>query len=238
MNIDDAGVNVEQALKFVMTYRMNKPRFEWEATAYSNLIFNYIYLRPSGVTQDLRGAGLFFRYSQTDALFLGADAAATWKPAPRWKVMPKVTYLRASDYRNKDYLVFVPSNRAELAVRYEMPKANNKSDFYFESSLRYVAKQTRAPRVITPAELKDAIENGNDLFSEDPSNFDFMAAPDGYMLWNLAWGYSMPVRGGRCDLRASAENLLNTKYREYTNRLKYFADDIGSNYSLSLKYIF
>jgi iron complex outermembrane receptor protein len=238
MNIDDAGVNVEQALKFVATYRMAKTRFEWEATAYSNLIFNYIYLKPSGITQDLRGAGMFFRYTQTDALFLGADATATWKPAPRWRVMPKVTYLRASDYRNKDYLVFIPSNRAELAVRYESPKASGKPDFYAESSFKYVARQTRAPRVITPAELKEALENDVDFFEEDPSNFDFMAAPDGYLLWNVALGYSIPSARGRYDFRASAENVLNSQYREYTNRLKYFADDIGSNYSLSVKYIF
>jgi iron complex outermembrane recepter protein len=238
LTLQEKAVNVEQALKFVASYRLAKPRFEWEMTAYSNLIFNYIYLKPTGITRDLRGAGLYFRYTQTDALFLGADLAATWKPAPRWRVMPKVTYLRASDYRNKDYLVFVPSNRAEIAVRYELPKAAAKRDFYAETSLRFVAMQARAPRVITPAEMKEAIDSDINLFEEDPSNFDFMAAPDGYLLLNIAAGYSMPAGKGRCDFRLSADNLLNTKYREYTNRLKYFADDIGRNVSLSLKYIF
>ena len=51
-------------------------------------------------------------------------------------------------------------------------------------------------------------------------------------------GYSVPAGKGRCDFRLAGDNLLNTKYREYTNRFKYFADDIGRNISLSFKYVF
>jgi iron complex outermembrane receptor protein len=238
MTLDEKHVGIEQALKVVVGYRMSNTRFEWEATAYSNLIFNYIYLRPAGITQDLRGAGLYFRYTQTDALFLGADLAATWRPAARWKVIPKLSYLLASDIRNDDYLVFIPSNRAEVAVRYESPKSAGRPDFYIESSVKFVAKQHRAPRVITPEELNEALENDIDVLEEDPSNFDFMAAPEGYLLWNAAVGYSLPAGKGRCDFRAGADNLLNVRYREYTNRMRYFADDIGRNVSVSIKYIF
>ena len=31
------------------------------------------------------------------------------------------------------------------------------------------------------------------------------------------------------------ENLFNTSYREYLNRLRYFADDIGRNITLQIK---
>jgi iron complex outermembrane receptor protein len=238
MTMDEKNVGIEQALKIVATWRLSAAAFEWEATAYSNYIFNYIYLRPAGITEDLRGAGLYFRYTQTDALFLGADFSGTWTPAPHWRITPKVTYLRASDARNDDYLVFIPANRAEVAVRYESGNSAKKPAFYAETTFRYVAKQTRAPRVITPQDLQDALENDVDLFEEDPSNFDFMAAPEGYFLWNAAVGYSIPAGKGRCDFRLAGDNLLNTKYREYTNRFKYFADDIGRNISFSFKYVF
>lgn len=233
MSMDDVQVNVEQAAKAVFTYRFTKDKFQFEATGYSNFIFNYIYLRPSGITQDLRGAGIYFRYDQTDALFMGADLTGTWLPAKGWKVSPKVSYLRASDFRNKDYLPFIPSNRAELAVRYEAGQAKTRN-YYIESNLKYVARQFRAPRVVTPGELHD----GTDPTESDASNFDFMAAPDGYFLWNLSAGLSLPAGKGRCDLRVASENTLNTVYREYTNRYKYFADDLGRNIYLSIKYIF
>jgi iron complex outermembrane receptor protein len=31
-------------------------------------------------------------------------------------------------------------------------------------------------------------------------------------------------------------NLLNTSYRNYLNRLRYYADDVGRNITLQLKY--
>jgi iron complex outermembrane receptor protein len=238
MSLDEKNVGIEQALKFVVGYHKEAHTFSWDATAYSNVIFNYIYLRPAGITQDLRGAGLYFRYTQTDALFLGVDVSATWKPVPRWRVMPKLSYLRASDFRTKNYLVFIPANRAELAVRYELPRSKGGSGAYIETSAKYVAKQYRAPRVITPQELNDALKNGVDLLAGESSTFDFMAAPEGYLLWNAAVGYSYPAGKGRIDFRLSADNMLNVRYREYTNRLKYFANDIGRNITFSIKYIF
>lgn len=233
MSTDDVPVRVEEAAKLVATHRYTTSQFQLETTAYANFIFNYIYLRPAGITQDLRGAGIYFRYTQTDALFMGVDLAVTWLPAPQWKITPKVSYLHASDYRNKDYLVFIPSSRGELGIRYT-PRLSKPGEVYLESVLKYVARQNRAPRVITPRELSEGV----DPSEGDGSNFDFMKPPDAYMLWNLAAGYSVHTGKGKCDFRIASENTLNTVYREYTNRYKYFADDIGRNVFVSIKYIF
>ena len=40
------------------------------------------------------------------------------------------------------------------------------------------------------------------------------------------------------DLKIGVDNLLNTSYREYTNRMKYYADDLGRNFTVGVKYIF
>ncbi|MEQ9414310.1 MAG: TonB-dependent receptor, partial [Cyclobacteriaceae bacterium] len=107
--------------------------------------------------------------------------------------------------------------------------------FFIESKVKYVARQRRAPRVVTPRQIKEAAEQNIDLLANDNTIFDFMEAPDGYALLNLSTGFSINREKVRYDIRVAAENVLNTSYREYTNRFRYYADDLGRNFLISLK---
>ena len=238
MNINDVDFKIEKAAKWVNTYRIQRERFHLETTAYSNFIFNYIYLKPIGITQTLRGTLPAFRYTQTNALFLGADITAQQAIAKHISLVSKISLIRASDYTNHDYLVFIPANRFELGARYDVHQWKKLTGLFFESKWKYTMRQTRAPRVIPIPALKQYQENGTNPFQDDPSNFDFMAAPKRYMLWNVSIGLQIPTDKGRYELRASVENLLNTSYREYTNRFRYYANDLGSNFIVSAKYVF
>ena len=238
MDIDDAPFKVEQAVKWVNTYQKDWKKFHFEVSAYANYIFNYIYLRPVGVTQNVRGVYPYFRYTQTNALFLGADFSGIWQLDNYWKITSKASLLRASDETNHDYLVFIPSNRYEVGVRYERPSLWSIKNFFIESKIRFISKQHRAPRTITVRQFKEAIENDVNLFENDDSNFDFQEAPNGYGLWDLAVGLSIPTEKGRYDFRIASENTLNSAYREYTNRFRYYADDLGRNILISIKYTF
>jgi iron complex outermembrane receptor protein len=65
-----------------------------------------------------------------------------------------------------------------------------------------------------------------------------MEAPDGYWLLNLAIGASVKRDRVQYDFRIAPENTLNQTYREYTNRFRYYADDVGRNFIFSFKCIF
>lgn len=238
MEISDVNFKNEQAVKFVGTHHFQRKKFKLETTGYINYILNYIYLRPTGVTQNIRGVYPYLRYTQTDALFLGIDFSGTWLLHEHFKVTPKVSLLRASDYRNHDYLVFIPSNRYDVMLRYDEASRFWLTNFFFETKIKYTARQNRAPRVITVSEIIDANDQDINLFEEDNSNFDFMAPPDGYWLVNMSTGFSIKDEKTKYDFRLSAENLFNTTYREYTNRFRYYANEIGSNYILSVKCTF
>ncbi|HRG80825.1 MAG TPA: hypothetical protein PL167_14490, partial [Cyclobacteriaceae bacterium] len=67
---------------------------------------------------------------------------------------------------------------------------------------------------------------------------DFVAAPSGYFLGSFGAGITKPVKNSRVDFRFSVENLFNASYREYTNRMRYYSDDLGRNIALALKYSF
>lgn len=238
MNIADVHFKTEQAFKFVTTYQRDWNHFSLSVSPYANYIANYIYLRPTGVTKNVRGVYPYFRYTQTDALFLGTDISGIWQVSNHLNVLPKVSLLRASDKRNKDYLLSIPSNTYEVALRYEMPTLLSFQNFYIESKTKYVAKQNRAPRTVGVDEIIDAKEQGRDLFQNDKSNFDFKDAPDGYWLWNMAAGVSIKRKKAKYDFRIASQNTLNTQYREYTNRFRYYANDMGRSIIFSLKCIF
>jgi iron complex outermembrane receptor protein len=88
------------------------------------------------------------------------------------------------------------------------------------------------------SEFIAAIENGQDPLGGDGSNFDFADAPSGYALATVQAGITRVLRKGRIVARAEINNLMNQAYREYTNRMRYYADDIGRNFTLASKYVF
>lgn len=238
MNINNVSFKIERALKTVGTYQMKGDRFQLELSGYGNYIFNFIYLKPTGVTQNIRGTYPYFRYTQTDALFLGLDLSGDWTFAPQWKAGSKASLIRASDVSNDDFLVFIPSNKYELSIRFDEPNRLFLKRFYVEARGKYVAFQNRAPRVITVRDILEAGQQGTNLFENNNSNFDFMAAPPAYLLLNLGTGFSVSKEKMRYDIRLSVENLLNESYREYTNRFRYYAGDMGRNFMISAKCTF
>lgn len=238
MDFDEVKFRTEQAVKSVVTYQLDWRKWSFLVSPFVNYIFNYTYLRPTGVTQNSRGVYPYFRYTQTDALFSGVDASIVFHASHHLKFTGGGSLLWASDVRNDDYLVYVPANRYDAGIRYEKPALAFGKNFYAETKLRYVSKQNRAPRVVTIGEIQEAIESGSNPFADDPSNFDYMAPPDGYLLWNLALGWTLGGKKTQYDFRVASENILNSSYREYTNRFRYYADDMGRNIILSVKCIF
>lgn len=234
--MESSNVNPEHALKWVTTYRFQKSRWQAEATGYINYIFNYIYLKPRGITETGRGPFPYFRYTQTDASFTGVDASTQYEFSHKLSIRASASLLRAKDVTQNDFLIFIPSNRYDVSLRYES-KANKKV-FFAQAKLKYVAEQKRAPRKVNPEEIVAANEQGIDLFATDTRNFDFMTAPQGYALLSVSTGLSIPVNNTKLDFRLSADNLANSRYREYTNRMRYFANEIGRNVSIAVNLSF
>jgi iron complex outermembrane receptor protein len=235
---ETSGVKPEQALKWVNTWEWGTPSFTLEISGYVNYIFNYIYLRPRGVTNTIRGFYPYFRYAQTDASFVGTDVTFQKKWSPSLSTRGKISWLRATDESLNDRLIFIPSNKMDVSFRYDHPPLGQLSQLFLEVKAKYVMRQTRAPRTVSVRTILENKENGIDLLESQPGNFDFIDAPPDYFLLQISTGCRIPIGSSHLDARLSAENLLNTTYREYTNRMRYYADDIGRNVSLSLKYLF
>jgi iron complex outermembrane receptor protein len=237
-DLEEVNFNTEHALKWVNTYRFRKERFNAELAGYLNYIFNYIYLKPRGVTQNSRGIFPYFRYTQTDASFLGADISLSYQILKSLSMSGHASLLRASDVTNDDYLIFIPSNRYDVSIRHQQAEAGTWTNFFVEAKVKYVDKQNRAPRVVPISEIIEAKEQGIDLFENDNRNFDFVDSPEAYFLVSFSSGITRPIGKTAMEIRITADNLTNSSYREYANRMRYYADDLGRNISIALKFSF
>ena len=64
---------------------------------------------------------------------------------------------------------------------------------------------------------------------------DYVKAPDGYTLLNAEAGTTITIKSFKAVISIAAQNILNTRYRNYLNRFRYYADDEGRNISVKLK---
>jgi iron complex outermembrane receptor protein len=112
--IENSGVKPEHALKWVNTFKFQKGRWQAEATGYINYIFNYVYLKPRGITEAGRGPFAYFRYTQTNASFTGIDASTQYELSQRFSLHASASLLRAKDVTQNDFLIFIPTNRYDV----------------------------------------------------------------------------------------------------------------------------
>jgi len=193
---------------------------------YLNSIKNYIFLAPTGrLALSIRGAFPEFFYTQTNALFKGMDISSSLKMTKQISWNAKFSYLNAYDQSHQQALPLIPANRWENAIKWE-----KKQTFMTISGL-WVNRQKNIPsQLIFPEIQPEEI-----IFNQNGG--DFAPAPPAYFLLNAVVGSTFKVfTKSNINISLRVDNLLNTKYRDYLNRFRYFSDDFGRNISIRLKY--
>ncbi|RAK64024.1 TonB-dependent receptor [Hymenobacter edaphi] len=193
----------------------DNPRLNGELTLYQNYIDGYIYQVVAGSYQTIQGVFPLWRTQQTDAVFRGLDALLTYAPAPGWLLSGRAAVVRARNRRLNDYLVFVPADRFEATARRQWstgPAARLQRPFA-QLSLTAVRRQDRTAG----------------------AEYDLQAAPAGYQLLGAEVGTTIRLGNVPLELSLAGSNLLNTRYREYLNRFRYYAQDQGRNLTLRLR---
>lgn len=221
----------EVGYKWISTLTRRTEKNESELILHANIIDNYIYARPAGITVTGRGPFPYFQYTQTTALIAGMDVAHTesWES---WEFTFKSSYIWAKDVRNDDDFIEIPPLQLEAKASW-WPAGLKRWDVEAFIEPSYTFRYWQQPRTISPGEIIDAKTSGTPLFAFQ-SSFDFMQAPPGAFLMEV--GTSMTLK--KLHLHFMVENLLNTQYRLNTDRLRYYADQTGRNVKLILKYEF
>ncbi len=241
----------EKAYKFIFSYQKNHLKntiFSTQIDIHWQYIYDYIFSKPTKVRTTIRGTFPVLGYSQTDALFYGLDLAFRYDFLKNVaKNNLKNLYLQGKASllwaENKGeiggkYLIFIPANRAELSANYEVPESNffgkkNLKNLNFQVGLSYIFTQNRSPKVISVQTLTQ--ETNQQLNNEI---FDFVAPPPAYFLMFADVSAEFPFGKNEkqsISIGIKGENLANVAYRDYMNRFRYYADDIGRNITLRLQ---
>lgn len=223
------AIRNERSWKWVNTFQHFSSRFSFEVSGYVNYFNNYIYLTPYESRLTIRGYFPVFQYRQTDALLTGGDLSAEVKLSERFAYSGSASYVWARNQDAPDRLPLIPPAEIENEISYTIPRLGSWKSIRTRIVSRSTLKQTRAPRTIYPTEIGDQAIAGT---------FDFMPSPEGYTLMGIDITAHLTVGNRELTLSVAADNLLSTVYRNYLNRLRYFADETGRNISIRINYKF
>lgn len=226
---EESRIRKELSRKWISTFQFFSEKMSLEVSAYYNYISNYVYLSPTGTRLTIRGYFPVFSYAQTDASLLGGDLKLNFNSGNNLSFTTKGSYVHAQDTRKNDVLIYIPPLQFENSLTYNIQAIATLQEFFITLSAPTVLKQSRAPITVYPEDI--ATYTGSRVF-------DLAPAPDGYALLNASIGFKIPINDHHLSVILSGENLLNHSYRNYMNRLRYYADEAGRNFIVRLKYNF
>lgn len=212
--IGDPELRSESAFKQTLNLLLNfNDRLIVEGLGYVQFVNDYIYLNPENATiLTIRGAFPLFRYRQTDARIYGFDLVATHDLTRKTRLLVKYAHIRGTDLERNVGLINLPSNKLTGRVTFHISKFFGLENIEFHISDKYVFRQGN----IEPWQ-------------------DFMPVPEAYNLLNAELVMEKQWKKRRLKFWIRSSNLTNTRYREYLNRLRYFADETGADLVVGVK---
>ena len=214
----DVNLKTENAIKGIIEYKNNvSAKLSFETLFYYHSINDYIFLKPQDeIRLTIRGAFPVFKYEQTNAEIYGVDFASRIAFTKSWYTDLKYSFIKGNDRTDDIPLVNIPANNLSASLVYQLDKTINiknkqLENFEFEVSNKYVFKQ-------------------NNLLADQ----DFIPVPDAYNLLGMTVSSDLQLQRVRLRFIAKVDNILNTNYRDYLNRQRYFADDLGINASFTI----
>lgn len=208
----DTTMQTERTYSFTFNTTYQNRYMSVDFTAYYNKINNFIYLEPKQPpTLTIKGAFPTFVYKQVDARFTGIDWAVAVTIAKKINLFNRSALLWAFNKTTNNYLIFMPPNRFETGARYTFIDKGWLEKTYIEASYMHVAEQKRVPQGI-----------------------DYAPSPAAYGLVNLEAGFTAHIKNSHIGFVLAATNLLNTEFRDYLDRFRYYTAAMERNVSLRI----
>lgn len=208
----DAGLKTEKCYNITATGIYKARKLNTELTLYHNQFSNFIYMNPTGeVELTIRGAFPVFNYVQANARISGVDLKAEYAFNKYVSVTARGMMVRAWNYKINDYLIYMPGDRGDALVKFKLGDKKALKNTYLQVNNSFVAKQWRVP-----------------------ANVDYAPPPAAYYILGFDIGTQLTVKNQKLYLNLGATNLLNTRYREYLDRFRYYCDAQGVSYNVRI----
>ena len=226
IELGDLRMQKEQSFKAAATVQKRWSGFSANLNPFVNSINNYMFLRPVGFETTIRGAFPVYEYQQTNALLTGADLETNWNINKNWQHQLAFAYVYGRDISNDEALIDMPPLNLNNTIRFTKKEWNH---LLLELKSELVSRQNRYPD-----------NNFTTLIVEDgeltPVEVDISTPPDAYHLLHFYSEVKLNTfKGTNTVIAFSVQNIFNTAYRDYLNRQRFFADEMGRNFQIQLK---
>ncbi|OAQ40592.1 hypothetical protein A5893_06510 [Pedobacter psychrophilus] len=211
--IGDKNLTQESAYNFATGIKKEQGLFTFDVSAYYNLMNNYIYLKPGKeLVLTIRGAYPSFNYVQVDARFSGIDLSAAAPLVKNTRLLAKYSTVRAYDRNTGKHLEFIPSDKYSLDAIWNIPGKGKIRETSLDFGVSHTARQNRVSQTQ-----------------------DYSPTPAAYTLFSFDARTNFYINKKPIGLSLTALNITNKVYRDYLNRFRYYADDVGRNFILRIQ---
>jgi len=188
-------------------------------------IDGFIFLEPQQPpAQTINGVYPRFAYVGKDASLTHWNNKASLPLGSGWRLDMSAALVRGRERNRGAWLVWMPADRWSVGIHHAPPR--HPTDGSQRPYLRTLSGGVEALHVSRQSRVP--------LRSDNNTSLDYAPAPSAYTLVRIYAGGMGP--GGHLQWMLSVDNLLNTRYRDYMNRLRYFSNEQGLNLSLRIQY--
>jgi iron complex outermembrane receptor protein len=222
------ALDKEISNKVLLSLTKTKGIFRGAIEPYFSKINNYIFIGPKGLQQTIRGAFPVWQYEATDVLLWGVDAGFDFDFSSLLSLNVNAAYTQAQELKNDLPLISIPPFNTTQTLKYQSPRKR----YDIELINHFVARQNRFPDLnFNYSTLEDSILVQREV--------DISTPPLSYQTIDVFFSlYLGNLKKSKTTLRLMFYNLTQTKYRDYLNRMRYYADEVGRNFQVQFVFTY
>lgn len=224
IELGDLRFNSEVAHKVSITLQKKGTTFGFSVNPYINFINDFMIIEPTEIRQTIRGNFQVWEYRQTNATLAGIDIDASLTFTENFNFYHQLSLVKGYDNTRDLPLIDMPPVNTTNGLVYQNKELKN---LRIELQSEYTFRQNEFP------------DNNFEAFIPETNMFelvDVSTPPNAYHLLHLHSNADFKLgKNSMLNVGFSVTNIFDTNYRNYLNRLRYYADDLGRNFSINLK---
>ncbi len=225
IELGDLNLKPELSNRFSVSYNYIGLKLNISAEGFYNRISDFMYIEPFGVEQTIRGSFPVWNYVQADSELYGLDLNLKYELSKTLTLFNQTSYTVGNNLETNKPLIDIPAFNTKNAISYT--NANWKA-FTAKLSSKWVFEQSQFPN------------NDFDAFIATTNTFttvNISKPPQAFHILNFYTEATFKTsKKTNLNIALNVNNIMNTNYRTYLNRLRYFADDLGRTIQIQLQF--
>ena len=224
IELGDLTFNPEIGQKLSFTLERREERFSFSINPYLNNILDFIVIEPITTNSTIRGTFQVWEYRQTNAQLLGVDFDASYVFNKTLQFNHQASIVKGFDKIQEEALINMPPVNTTNEIVYYSSKIKNLS---LALQSEYVFRQNEFPNTDFEIYIPE---------TETQEIVEVSSPPPAYHLLNFNSSIDFNFsEQSILTVGFQITNMLNSSYRNYLNRMRFFAHDLGRNFLVNIK---